>query len=120
MSFSQFHSHPIVLGPIECKLTDFQYGAHPTGITASISYQIWLDLIFAFLGIYFWRRKNLDLAEVLVYICFIRTPPQKKILKNENTVIINISFQYTFVRSELSDRHFPAFFGIGSIIINLA
>lgn len=58
MSFSQFYPHPIVLYPIEYELTDFQYGAHPSGITATISYQIWLDLIFVFLDIYFLKKKK--------------------------------------------------------------
>lgn len=59
MSFSQFYPHPIVLCPIECELADFQYGAHPSGITATISYQIWLDLIFAFLDIYFFEEEKI-------------------------------------------------------------
>lgn len=78
MSFSQFYPHPIVLCPIECELADFQYGAHPSGITATISYQIWLDLIFAFLDIYFLKKEKSAFSSYLYTSVSLKTSPPKK------------------------------------------
>lgn len=59
MSFSQFYPHPIVLCPIEYELTDFQYGAHPSGITATILYQIWLDFNFCIFRHLFFEEEKI-------------------------------------------------------------
>lgn len=87
MSFSQFYPHPIVLYPIECELADFQYRAHPSGITATILYQIWLDLIFAFLDIYFLKKKKSAFSSYLYYyICFIKDFSPKNTQKNHSNI----------------------------------
>lgn len=86
MSFSQFYPHPIVLCPIEYELTDFQYGAHPSGITATISYQIWLDLIFAFIDIYFFKKKKSAFNSYLYTSVSLRTPSPKNTTKNQSNI----------------------------------
>lgn len=86
MSFSQFYPHPIVLCPIEYELTDFQYGAHPSGITATISYQIWLDLIFAFIDIYFFKKKKSAFNSYLYTSVSLRTPSPKNTTKNHSNI----------------------------------
>lgn len=91
MSFSQFYPHPIVLYPIECELADFQYRAHPSGITATISYQIWLDLIFAFLDIYFLKKKKSAFSSYLYTSVSLKTSPPKTPQKTTVILKINIS-----------------------------
>lgn len=86
MSFSQFYPHPIVLYPIEYELTDFQYGAHPSGITATISYQIWLDLIFVFLDIYFLKKKKSAFSSYLYTSVSLKTPSSQNTKRNHNNI----------------------------------
>lgn len=100
MSFSQFYPHPIVLYPIEYELTDFQYGAHPSGITATISYQIWLDLIFVFLDIYFLKKKKSAFSSYLYTSVSLKTPSPQNTPKNHSNIKSYISLQYTFFRSQ--------------------
>lgn len=75
-----------MLCPIEYELTDFQYGAHPSGITATISYQIWLDLIFAFLDIYFLKKKKSAFSSYLYTSVSLKTSPPQNTPKNHSNI----------------------------------